>query len=351
MPRPLALSLTDWIVPWRERPWPVDWDAEFQRSAPLSLEIGFGNGEFLEREALRRPERNHVGIELSWTSTTHLLRRLDQGELPYVRGVLIEAELALQQLFTSGSLAEVFINHPCPWPKDRHADRRLIQPATLELLADRMVPEAPLLIVTDHPAYAAQIGETLEGQSSFGSAFGTTEVDAIPGREPTKYQRKAMAAGVPIHYFPWRRASGPSGPVPAPDRSPLDTMPSLTLHGSAPTDSLFAGFESTVYREEQAGVSIVVKLVGAYRREQADSWLVEALVKEDRLQQEFALEVARRDEKLLIKLGSLGHPRPTFGVKRAVWHLGAWLRAKHPALELTHHNLGADIANNIEEKS
>lgn len=342
MPRPLALSVVDWLVPWRERDWPIDWDAEFGRAAPLSLEIGFGNGEFLEREAGRHPERNHVGVELSWTSTTHLFRRLDRGATPHVRALLVEAELALQHLFASGSLCEVFINHPCPWPKDRHAARRLIQPDTLELLADRMAPAAPLLIVTDHEAYAAQVAETLEAQQAFEPALGSTEVASIPEREPTKYQRKAMAAGLGIHYFAWRRASAPTRRVPPPDRTSLDEMPNLTLQGPARLDSLFAGFAPQVYRDGQGDVEVVVKLVAAYRREDSEGWMVEALVKEDRLQQTFALEIAPRGEALLVKLGGLGQPRPTFGAKRAVWHLGAWLRAQHPELEIARHNLGDD---------
>ena len=340
MPRPLALSISDWLVPWRERAWPVDWAAEFHRAAPLALEIGFGNGEYLEREARARPERNHLGIELSWTAATHIFRRLDKGGLPHVRALLGDAEVALRLLFAPRSLAEVFINHPCPWQKERHAERRLVRPDVLALLADRMAPEAPLLIVTDHAAYAAEIGAALESQRAFTAALGATEVDALPGREPTKYQRKAMAAGVPIHYFPWRR-TGAVAPPPLPEPSSPDDMPSLTLAGRPAEDELFRGFEAVVERAAPRGVETVVKLAYAYRREGEPVWLVEAMVKEERLQQDCAVMVVRRAEgRTLVKLSPLGHPHPTFGVKRAVWSVGAWLRRRHPGLALSEHNLG-----------
>jgi tRNA (guanine-N7-)-methyltransferase len=342
MTRPFALSIADWVVPWRERPWPLDWAAEFERAAPLALEIGFGNGEFLEREARARPWRNHVGIELSWTSATHLFRRLDQGGLPHVRILLCDAEVALGRLFAPGELCEVFINHPCPWPKDRHAERRLLRPEVLALLATRMAPEAPLLIVTDHQAYAAEIAAALEAQSAFAPAQGTTEVDALPGREPTKYQRKAMAAGAPIHYFPWRRTGAAAGPPPETPHSPTpDPMQSLTLAGRPAEDELFRGFAPVVERLAPRGVDTVVKLSHAYRREGEPVWLVEVLVKEDRLQQDFGVEVVRRGEaETLVKVAQLGHPHPTFGVRRAVWSVGAWLCGRHRELSIAGHNLG-----------
>jgi tRNA (guanine-N7-)-methyltransferase len=345
VPRPLPLSIADWLVPWRERAWPLDWAAELERDAPLALEIGFGNGEFLAREAQRRPDRNHVGIELSWTSATHLFRRLDKGGTPHVRALLADAEVALEHMFAPGSLAAAFLNHPSPWPKDRHAARRFVRPETLRLLAARMAPEAPLLIVTDHAAYAAQIAELLEAQSDFAPLEGTTEVAAIPDREPTKYQRKAMAEGVPIHYFRWVRtgAQATQAPGAAPATPPPHhPMPSLTLNGRVAPERLFRGFAPDVETSAPRDVATVVRLASVYRREGgAPAWLIETLVKEERLQQQFAIEVAPRDgDGLLIKLSMLGHPHPTFGVKRAVWLVGAWLRRAHPELGLAHHNLG-----------
>jgi tRNA (guanine-N7-)-methyltransferase len=342
MARPLALSIADAVVPWRERDWPIDWERIFGRRAPLVLEIGFGNGAFLEREARAHPERDHVGIELSWTSATHLLRRIDQRGLANVRLLLGDAQALLRQLIAPAALAEVFVNHPCPWPKERHAERRLVGPAFLALLAERMRAGAPLWIVTDHAAYARAIAETLEAQRDFVPALGATEVSELPGREPTKYERKAMAAGEPIHYFAWRRTDA-AIPVaePAPARAP---MPSLTLQGTAGHGELFHGFQPLVETTTHAGVETTVKLAHAYRRLDEPAWLVQALVKEDRLEQEFALEVIpRAGGQLMIKLSTLGHPHPTFGVRRAVWRVAAWLFERHPELVPVRHNL-ADAA-------
>lgn len=342
MTRPLSERISDYLVPWRELEWPPDWTAVFGRRAPLVLEIGFGNGAFLQDLAIARPDHDHVGIELSWTSATHLFRRLDRSGSTNVRAVIGEAHVAVAELFGPASLSAVFVNHPCPWPKARHHGRRLLEPEFLRLLAHRMVPEALLTIATDHDAYAAWIAQALEGQDVLRSRHPTSEVASIAGREPTKYESKALAQGLGIHYFEWRKIGEAPAPGPLPTSAPLATMPNLMLRGPVAFDRLLAEFEPVTRRERHAGVDVVVKLSAAFLESQGRSWLVEALTKEGRLQQDFALVVVpEADGTLLVKLSGLGaRPHPTFGVKRAVWELGQRLLARHPSLELAHENLG-----------
>ncbi len=355
MPRPVSRALEHHVVDWRRASsWPIDWSRVFEREAPLELEVGFGNGQFLTERARAHPERDHLGIELSWTAATHVFRRIDALALENVRVLLVDAEVALRNLFVSESLAEVFVNHPCPWPKARHHARRLFHPPVLALLADRMKTGAQLTIVTDHAAYAEWLGEVLTGQDALLSCHATPEVAQIPGRRPTKYERKAMAQGTPIHYFEWRKERAPygAGAAPASLSDPSATMPSLILRGAHDAASLFAGFEPQVYRETHAGVEVVVRLRVAYRREDEDIWLIEALVIEDRLRQEFGvLVVSRGSEELLVKLSDLGRPHPTHGIKRTVFCVARWLLTRHPTLSIAHDNLGAPAKTPIEPRA
>ena len=80
MPRPLSRSLEDHVLDWRASSWPVAWPTVFGREAPLALEIGFGNGQFLVEQAAEHPERDHVGIELSWSGATRLFKRIDKTQ-------------------------------------------------------------------------------------------------------------------------------------------------------------------------------------------------------------------------------------------------------------------------------
>jgi len=355
MSEPLCRRIHAWAIPWRELPWPPDWRGVFghDRERELAVEIGYGNGDFLIEEAGRRGDRNHVGIEVSWTSTTHLLARIDKHGLGNVRALLGDARVALGVLFEPESIDRVFLNHPHPWPKARHHGRRIVEPGFLRLLAERMKPSAKLTIVTDHAAYAEWIAEVLEAQDDFVSCHPGTETDAIPGRTPTKYERRALAQGIRIHYFEWRRERAPERASPQPACAGLDTMPNVTLRGRFDAERLLGDPPGTL-RGTHEGVDVTVRLGPVWRGEAPGSWLVEALVKEDHLRQDFALVVlAERGRgpaeggsgELLVKLSGLGSPHPTWGVRRAVRMLGDWLRRRHPDLEVAHDNLGRDVTD------
>jgi tRNA (guanine-N7-)-methyltransferase len=349
--QPSSAELAAFLVEWREGPWPLDWAGIFGRAAPLALEIGFGNGEFLLDQAQRSPERDHVGLELSWSAAARLLRRLASARLPNVRAVLADAEVALQRLFASESLAEVFVNHPCPWPKTRHHERRLLGPEGLALLAERMRTGARLTVVTDHAQYAAWLAEALRSQPALVSCHPSVEAPEPPGRRTTKYQRLAMAAGATLHYFEWRKARPPAAVLLPTD--PPGPMPSLTLQGRHDERALFEGFRPEIRRETRDGIEVAVRLLDVYRRQPVDprdlhhgseAWLVEALVLEGRLRQQFAVLVVTRGEReLLVKLADLARPYPTFGVKRALEAVARFLLARHPELSLLHHNLGGEL--------
>lgn len=342
MARPLSLGLEAFVVDWQRLPWPIDWEEAFGRSAPLALEIGFGNGSFLEEEARAHPVRNHVGVELSWTAATHLFRRLHRGGLTNVRVLLGEAEALLRHAFAPGSLAEVFVNHPCPWPKARHVERRLLSRDFLGLLAERMQDQARLTVVTDHAAYARWLGDELVAQPALASCHATVELTELAGRRPTKYQLKAMARGIPIHYFQWRKG-GPQAPVapePLPQRPSKITMPTLTLSGASAQAEPFRAFQPTLFREVQRGIEVVVKLEAAYRRTDRPVWLIETLVVEGTLRQQFGIDVVARGSTLLLKPSLLGQPYPTHGVKRAVWCVARWLASRDPGLSVEHESLG-----------
>jgi tRNA (guanine-N7-)-methyltransferase len=339
MAHSLARALADYVVEWRAAPWPLPWAERFARQAPLVLEIGFGNGAFLEREAKAHPERDHVGIELSWTAATHLLRRLQRCEIANARALLGDAEFLVRHLFWPASLAAVFVNHPCPWPKARHTERRLLDRAFLELLGERMQPGAVLTVVTDHAEYGKWLGEELRAQRALESCHATLEAPPPPGREPTKYQLKAMAQGIPIHYFEWRRVpdlvpSGTSAIASEP------SMPTLTLFGASTGTQPFEGFRPQRFRERHREDEVVVKLEAVYRRVDGTVWLVETFVQEGRLRQQFGIDVVAREDTLLVKPSSLGDPYPTHGVKRAVWCVGRWLASRDPLLRVRSESLG-----------
>lgn len=327
---PLSDVLHHYVMPWLQADWPVDWPGIFERTAPLVVEIGFGNGLFLMEQAKRNPDANVVGIELSWRWVQHLAGCLDQTGLAHVRLIHGEAEVVLQSLFGSHSVREIFINFPDPWPKTRHHTRRLIQTGFVELLQDRLSIGGQVTIATDHPGYAAWIAAILESQAALQPCFSTTAVRELTGRIPTKYEQKARGADLPIFYFLWHKPTGPSPKVSVQRRR---AMPHVVLQGPHHLEQTLGACVPRTWGKTHRGVEVSTTLIRAYREVTADSWMVELVVKEGKLCQQIGVVLMPRSQaQILLKLSAMGFPRPTLGVQRAVWHVAEMIQEDNPQL-------------------
>jgi tRNA (guanine-N7-)-methyltransferase len=317
-------------------PWPAPWEKLFGRQAPLVVEIGFGGGEYLIDLATRHPDRNHVGIEVSYVSLCNLLRRVSRERISNVRALQGNAVAVLTTLFAPDSLTDVHLNFPDPWPKDRHATRRFVQDTTIALLADRLQEAGHFRTATDHAGLADWMAEVLERQGCLRSLHDSTSVPHIKGRFPTRYERKAREAGTPIRYFEWEKVRPPTIEFPVPEVHP---MPNVTLRrrsdaGSAPDRVAARRLPSRTWQENDGPLPILVKLLATYD-DPGGGLLLETLVKEGPLSQHFAVVLApRTGGEVLLKLSTLGHPRPTWGVKRALLLLASHVLDTSPWLEL-----------------
>jgi tRNA (guanine-N7-)-methyltransferase len=191
--------------------WPAlfagDVDAAGTR-LPLVLEIGFGRGEFLIALAREAPGVAHVGVELSAKRVHKQARRLAKEPVRNIRLVLGRGEDALARLFAPGSLDAVWINFSDPWPKKRHHRRRLVQPALVAAIAERLAPGGVLHVATDDVPYAEHIDATLAAEPRLENAFAPARwVAEVPGRMHTAYEREWRAEGRPLHFWAYRRRS------------------------------------------------------------------------------------------------------------------------------------------------
>jgi tRNA (guanine-N7-)-methyltransferase len=295
------------------------------------VEAGFGNGGFLVAQAAAHPDTDFVGIERSWGASQRLFKRLHRDRLTNVRVLQGDAAFALRRAFGPGSVAHIYINFSDPWPKERHHGRRLIQPPFINLLAERLKTGGLVTIATDHAGYAEWIGEVLTSQSLLSSAFATPSVDRLDGRNPTKYELKAMSAGVPIHYFVWRNDQPVASVVPGEEA--VD-MPNVILEGKGNTNDLLADADPRTWQLSSRGVAVVIKLVDVYDDGKGGR-LVEMMVKENELSQHIGVLILSRPKgRLLVKLSPIGHPRPTWGVKQAVGKVAGLLVQKTPGLQI-----------------
>ena len=132
-----------------------------ERQAPVEVEIGSGKGSFLVAESELRPDTLFVGIERArryWLYAADRLRRRERPNARIVRGDAREVLEAMPE----GSVSGLHMYFPDPWPKRRHAHRRLlIQPEFLAACERVLAAGAPLRVVTDDPGYFDQIEAAL----------------------------------------------------------------------------------------------------------------------------------------------------------------------------------------------
>jgi tRNA (guanine-N7-)-methyltransferase len=177
------------FIQWQQAKRPICWPEAFSREAPLILEIGCGNGEYLVREAALHPECDFIGLDQEWTAALRLLRRVAMRRLSNVRALYGDARVILERSFKPESLADSYALFPCPWPKQSHAKHRLFSKSFLEIWNSRLQPEAEARIVTDDAAFR----DWIIGQAA-GTGFDADAPD-VPVEAETLYARRWRKMG------------------------------------------------------------------------------------------------------------------------------------------------------------
>ncbi|MGN2635292.1 tRNA (guanosine(46)-N7)-methyltransferase TrmB [Nocardia takedensis] len=189
---------------------PLDAAAWFGRDAPLVIEIGCGTGTATAVMAQAEPGVNLIGIEVYQPGLAQLVQRVEREDIANIRLLRGDAVDVLEHMIAEGSLTGVRVFFPDPWPKARHHKRRLLQPATLALIASRLKTGGVLHVATDHADYAEHIAEVGAGEPRLVGLNETTGAGALAADAPigfdrpvTKFEGKAHRAGSAITEFIW----------------------------------------------------------------------------------------------------------------------------------------------------
>lgn len=183
----------------------LDTTAWFGRQAPVVLEIGCGTGTSTLGMAMAEPDIDVVAAEVYKRGLAQLLSAVDREGVSNIRLVRGDAVDVLEHMFGPGSLTGVRVFFPDPWPKSRHHKRRLLQPNTIALIADRLRPGGVLHAATDHAGYAEQIAEAGDAEPLLRRVQPGDELPISVRRPTTKYETKAAAAGSPVAELLWVR--------------------------------------------------------------------------------------------------------------------------------------------------
>jgi len=196
---------------------PVSAERLFGRACPLHFEIGFGGGEHMAARADMLPDHGFIGAEPFLNGVAqalvHISGGVDGGKggtRPPLGNVRIHHGDALEVLarIPDGALNFAYLLHPDPWPKARHAKRRMMNDGPVRMIADKLRPGGEFRFGTDHPVY---LRHALMVMRRFRAEFDwlcekPADFLTRPGGWPeTRYEAKARAQGHEVWYFRYRR--------------------------------------------------------------------------------------------------------------------------------------------------
>lgn len=185
---------------------PVDPAALLPDASEIWLEIGFGGGEHLAALAAAHPQIGLLGAEPFINGVAMALNQIERAGATNVRLHAGDARDLIDAL-PAASLARVYLLYPDPWPKPRHHRRRFMNPENLATLARAMRPGAELRLATDIQAYADHARAAAAATPDF-TLLPTDPSQPWDGWLPTRYERKALAAGREPHYLRFQRQGG-----------------------------------------------------------------------------------------------------------------------------------------------
>lgn len=195
------------------------WPALFEGCAPeafrLHVDVGFGRGEFIADLASRDPEGAYLGIERSRKRVLKVAKRLAKTEIRNVRVLEAEAQWVFREALPAASVTSVWVNFPDPWPKRRHAARRLLDRDFLADVVRVLAPGGSFQFATDHAPYAEHADCLLAAEASLVNVHAPDRFQKErPELLQTAYEREWREQHRDCFYFHYRRvAPTPTAPL------------------------------------------------------------------------------------------------------------------------------------------
>lgn len=177
------------------------WREIFGNEAPIQIEAGMGKGKFIHTMAKRHPDINYVGIEKYSSVLLRAVGKMEAEELPNLKFLRMDAE-EIAEVFAPAEVDRIYLNFSDPWPKDRHAKRRLPSREFLARFARITGPGGRLEFKTDNRALFAFALEELNWAPAWELEVSTFDLHAdeglMQGNVMTEYEEKFSAMGNPI---------------------------------------------------------------------------------------------------------------------------------------------------------
>ena len=175
----------------------------FQNDHPLCIEIGMGKGKFITALAALNPEVNYIGIEKYSSTLLRGVQKAEANPLPNLKFLRMDAEI-ITDVFGHGEVDGIYLNFSDPWPKDRHAKRRLENKIFLKRYYEILKPDGIIEFKTDNVNLFDFAVEELEGEPWKVLALTRDlhhDEELIKGNVMTEYEEKFSSLGNPIYKY------------------------------------------------------------------------------------------------------------------------------------------------------
>lgn len=179
------------------------WHEVFGRKAPLHIEVGMGKGQFMMQLAAQNPDINYVGIEMYSSVLLRAVQKMEENPIDNLRFIRMDAR-EIEEVFDKEEVDLIYLNFSDPWPKDRHAKRRLPSRQFLARFDQILKKEGRIEFKTDNRDLFDFAVEEVEPAG--------WQIDAITydlhhdevmnqGNILTEYEEKFSSKGNPIYKY------------------------------------------------------------------------------------------------------------------------------------------------------
>lgn len=177
-----------------------DWHSVFGNENPIHIEVGTGKGQFIIGMALANPNINYIGIEHFDNVIVSALEKAIEADKPSNLRLLRGNGAHLEELFKKGEVDRVYLNFSDPWPKSRHAKRRLTHESFLKRYESILGERGEIHFKTDNRKLFEY---SIVSMSAYGMVFHDISLD-LHAQMPednimTEYEEKFSAKGQPIY--------------------------------------------------------------------------------------------------------------------------------------------------------
>ncbi len=175
------------------------WQEIFGNSHPIHIEIGMGKGQFITTLAEQHPDINYIGIEKYSSVLIRAIEKQEELQLPNLILIRMEAEY-ITDVFAKNEVSKIYLNFSDPWPKDRHAKRRLTSKEFFARYDNILVPDGVVIFKTDNRELfdfsVEQVPEA--GWEIVNCTYDLHHSEYAVGNVLTEYETRFASEGKPI---------------------------------------------------------------------------------------------------------------------------------------------------------